>query len=127
MNKDNEWSFAGGGVDEGETAEQAVIRELEEELGSKNFRIVGESKQKYSYDFPEETIKKNYEKRGIWQRGQEITGFWVKFEGNKEELSPVDGIRKIKWVSKEELKENLIFPGQWENTSLVIEEFEKKI
>ena len=43
--KDNEWTFAGGGVDEGETPSQAVTRELEEELGSKKFRIVGQSKQ----------------------------------------------------------------------------------
>ena len=66
--KDNEWTFAGGGVDEGETSEQAVVRELEEELGSRNFRIIGESKQKYRYEFPEEVIKRNYEKNCVYNK-----------------------------------------------------------
>ena len=121
--QDDQWSFAGGGVDEGETPEKAVKRELEEELGSNNFVIEGKSTIDYSYEFPEEVIQRNFDKRGVWQRGQSITGFWIKFTGDKNNLSPKDGLRKIKWVTREELKDHLVFPNQWENAERVIEEF----
>lgn len=124
--QDDQWSFAGGGIDEGETPEEAIKRELEEELGSTSFMVEGKSTQDYSYEFPDEVIQRNYDKKGVWQRGQKITGFWVKFTGNKDELSPKDGLGKIKWVSREELKDYLIFPNQWENAERVIEEFVQK-
>jgi mutator protein MutT len=124
--QDDQWNFAGGGVDAGETALEAVKRELLEELGSSSFEVLGESKKKYTYDFPDEVVEKNYKKRGVWQRGQEITSFWVKFVGNKEELSPVDGIRRIKWVKREDLKNYLVFPNQLEIAEMGIGEFETK-
>lgn len=121
--KEDQWSFPGGGIDDGETAEEAVSRELGEELGSDKFEVIQKSKQEYRYEFPDEVIQRNYEKKGVWQRGQEITSFWVKFIGDKNELSPKDGIGKIKWVTREELKTHLIFPNQWENAEKVIEDF----
>jgi len=41
-----EWGFFGGGIEEGETPKQAVIRETEEELGYKliNFEYIGNYK-----------------------------------------------------------------------------------
>lgn len=121
--QDDQWSFAGGGVDKGEISEIAVKRELEEELGSNDFVIEGKSILDYSYEFPDEVIQRNFDKRGVWQRGQNITSFWVKFTGDKNNLSPKDGLRKIKWVSRKELKHHLVFPNQWENAEKVIKEF----
>lgn len=41
-----EWGFFGGGIEQGETPEQAVVRETEEELGYKltKFKYIGEYK-----------------------------------------------------------------------------------
>lgn len=121
--KDNEWSFPGGGVDEGETADEAIKRELNEELMTDKFEIVGKSSLRNYYDWSEELIEINYKKRGVYSRGQELTQFFVKFQGENNEVNAGDGIRKVKWVDRKELKSYLIFPGQWENAEKIISEF----
>lgn len=46
-----------GGIDAGETAKEAAIRELEEEIGLMPFdyEFIGASETKYKYDWPPET------------------------------------------------------------------------
>ena len=48
----NAWQFPQGGIDEGETAEEALYRELEEEIGTNNIQIIAEYPEWVSYDFP---------------------------------------------------------------------------
>ncbi len=52
------WQFPQGGIDEGETAEEALFRELEEEIGSNDVNIVAEFPEWISYDFPSHVAKK---------------------------------------------------------------------
>jgi len=119
----NEWSFAGGGIEKDETPKQAVVRELEEELGSKKFKVVAESKIPYSYEWPEQVILKQYRKAGKFYRGALIKYFLVKFFGKKEELKlQADELRAIKWVKLEELPKHLIFPSQWYSAKKVLKE-----
>lgn len=47
------WQTVQGGVDAGESEEQAIAREVYEELGLKNLNFIAKSKALYSYDFPE--------------------------------------------------------------------------
>ena len=47
------WGFPQGGIEKGESAEQAIVRELEEEIGTHAFDIVGKYPEYLRYDFPE--------------------------------------------------------------------------
>lgn len=47
------WQFPQGGIDKGETPEEALIREIEEEIGTRKVQIVGEYPEWLTYDFPE--------------------------------------------------------------------------
>jgi len=55
---DNAWQFPQGGIDEGETAKEALYRELEEEIGTGNVEIIAEYPKWVSYDFPPAIAKK---------------------------------------------------------------------
>ena len=52
------WQFPQGGIDEGENAEQALFRELEEEIGTNDVKIIAEFPEWISYDFPPHVAKK---------------------------------------------------------------------
>lgn len=57
---DNAWQFPQGGIDEGETAKEALYRELEEEIGTRAVDIIAHYPKWVSYDFPDSIAKKMY-------------------------------------------------------------------
>ncbi len=62
------WQFPQGGIDEGEKVEEALFRELEEELGTSKAKIVAEYPQWISYDFPKKIAKKMKPYKGQTQK-----------------------------------------------------------
>ena len=46
------WQFPQGGIDEGESPEKALFRELKEEIGTDKVEIIAEYPEWISYDFP---------------------------------------------------------------------------
>lgn len=52
------WQFPQGGIDEDESPKDALLRELHEEIGTRNIEILGEYPHWERYDFPE-TASKN--------------------------------------------------------------------
>ncbi len=46
------WQFPQGGIDEGESSEEALFRELKEEIGTKKVEIIAEYPEWIAYDFP---------------------------------------------------------------------------
>ncbi len=46
------WQFPQGGIDKGETAQKALLRELKEEIGTDKVDIIAEYPEWISYDFP---------------------------------------------------------------------------
>ena len=64
VDEDN-WQFPQGGIQEGETPEQAMYREVYEEVGLKknSFEILGRSADWLKYDVPEKFIKTYWQGR----------------------------------------------------------------
>lgn len=52
------WQFPQGGIDEGESPQEAMYRELKEEIGTNDVEIIAQYPQWLSYDFPENVAKK---------------------------------------------------------------------
>lgn len=92
------WKFPQGAVELGETEDAAILREMEEELGTGDLIITKKCQTKYSYEWPSDVQSK----KGFL--GPSITYFILKCpEGvvlspNKSELD------KIKWVDVKTLE-----------------------
>ncbi len=55
---ENAWQFPQGGIDGKETPKEALFRELKEEIGTDDIKIIGEYPEWISYDFPENVLPK---------------------------------------------------------------------
>ena len=115
--KDNpvdKWQMPQGGVNEGEKLIDAMKRELEEETGIKNIKILKEIDGWSEYELPENLLGK------IWRgkyRGQKQKWFIVKFIGDDDEINLKTSKPEFiewKWLDIENL------PG-------VIVEFKRKV
>ena len=62
------WQFPQGGIDNGEEVQEALFREMEEEIGTDAAEIVAEYPEWISYDFPEEIAQKMKPYTGQTQR-----------------------------------------------------------
>jgi len=93
-----------GGIEEGEQPSVAALRELKEETGTSNVRIIGEARQWLSYDFPAHLIGKVW---GGRYRGQTQKWFAMVFCGDDSEIDP-EGVLKPefdewKWIVVDDL------------------------
>jgi putative (di)nucleoside polyphosphate hydrolase len=82
VNEDN-WQFPQGGIQKGETPEQAMYREVYEEVGLKknSFEILGRSADWLKYDVPEKFVKTYWQGR---YKGQKQIWFLLKFIGSDD-------------------------------------------
>jgi len=96
------WQFPQGGIDEGESPKEALIRELKEEIGTDEVEIISEMPEWLSYDFPKRIAEKMYP-----YDGQKQKYFLVKLKkGAKINLNTeIPEFEDYKFVSVDEVFE----------------------
>lgn len=80
------WQFPQGGINAGETPEQAMFRELEEEVGlqPRHVRILGRTREWLRYDVPSHWTRRD--NRGLY-RGQKQIWFLLRLTGRDTDVS----------------------------------------
>lgn len=103
------WQMPQGGIDDGETPRQAALRELEEEIGTANAVIIGETDGWLRYDLPSHLIGK------VWKgkyRGQEQKWFLMRYSGADDEVNIHDRehpeFDAWKWAEVEDVPKNIV-------------------
>lgn len=119
------WQMPQGGIDDGEDAETAAVRELQEETGIAPHlaKIEARSRTEHYYDLPDELIGRIW--RGKW-RGQRQIWFLARFVGEDADVNiatPHQEFRAWKWVQPKLLPE-LIVPFKKQLYENVLAEFE---
>lgn len=103
QNIQGEWDFVKGKVEKSDKdSEVALLRELQEETGSIEYKIIKKFDQKINFDFPDELKEKiGYDK-------QVTTMFLVEFMGELISLIPQDNeIKNIAFLNSNEVVEIL--------------------
>ncbi len=116
------WQMPQGGIDEGEDAREAALRELEEEIGTRNAEIVGEHPDWLFYDLPQRLI--GVALKGKY-RGQTQKWFALRYLGEDSDIdleTPHQEFSAWKWLTMDELPA-LIVPFKRDTYAKVIEVF----
>jgi putative (di)nucleoside polyphosphate hydrolase len=102
------WQFPQGGIDEGETPREALMRELKEEIGTDEVEIIAEYPEWISYDFP----KRSRNPRRYPFKGQRQKYFLVRLkEGATIDLNTFEApeFEEYRYVEMEELFRRITF------------------
>ena len=104
---DDAFQLPQGGIEEGENPEDAILRELYEEIGTKSFKIIKKMDRKLRYLFPVD-LRKKYQKDGQIQ-----TYFLIQFLGEDKEIrfdnQPKPEFKSFEWVGVDEPVKRVIY------------------
>ena len=83
------WQFPQGGIDDGESPQQAIIRETYEEVGLKHekIKIIRENNRWINYDVPKNKIPKYFSLKNRRFRGQTQKWFLAEFLGEDSDIN----------------------------------------
>ena len=122
------WQMPQGGIDEGEDAKAAALRELGEEtgIGPENVEIIAKAKDEHFYDLPPELLGKLW---GGKYRGQRQYWYLARFLGQDSDVNiqtKHPEFRSWKWAEPETLPE-LIVPFKRKLYRDILQEFKSLI
>jgi putative (di)nucleoside polyphosphate hydrolase len=83
------WQFPQGGIDDGESAEQAIVRETYEEVGlnEDKINIIKENDRWINYDVPKNKIPKYFSLNNRRFKGQTQKWFLAEFLGEDSDIN----------------------------------------
>jgi N-acetylglucosaminyldiphosphoundecaprenol N-acetyl-beta-D-mannosaminyltransferase len=116
----NYWQLPQGGIDEGEEVVEAAMREVEEETGLKDLRLIKVSEKRLAYDWRNAHRPLLFNKMKF--RGQEQQFVYFRFHGSDEQIK-LDSHELIdyKWIEPDELH-NIIHSERMDATLVVQDE-----
>lgn len=117
------WQMPQGGIDAGETPEQAALRELKEEIGTNNARILRAMDEWLAYDLPPHLLGVALQGK---YRGQRQKWIAMRFEGDDSEIdiqTEEPEFAAWKWLAIEALP-RLVVPFKRDTYSKVLAAFE---
>ena len=122
------WQMPQGGVDKGEAAEDAALRELEEETGVRAdlVSVVAETEDWLAYDLPHDVVPKIGKGR---YRGQKQKWFLLRFHGTDRDVNiAVDHpeFSEWRWLPVDDLVDNIV-PFKREVYAQVVAQFAEKV
>ncbi|MBI3896840.1 MAG: RNA pyrophosphohydrolase [Gammaproteobacteria bacterium] len=93
------WQFPQGGIKSHETAEQALYRELYEEvgLGEEHVALLGRTRDWLYYDIPDDYLRRTCQHRPF--RGQKQIWFLLRFVASENDVCLDRGIEKPEFDS----------------------------
>jgi putative (di)nucleoside polyphosphate hydrolase len=116
------WQMPQGGIDEGETPQQAMRRELREEIGTDQVEILREHPDWLTYELPDHLIGVAWNGR---YRGQRLKWFALRFLGTDGDINvktPHQEFSDWKWVQVGDLLRRIV-PFKREIYAKVIDAF----
>lgn len=103
------WQMPQGGIDEGETLEEALFRELREEIGTDKAELLQIAPEPLRYDLPPALIKKLW--NGLY-RGQEQRWAALRFTGTDSDINieyhEIPEFSAWEWVKPEDTLERIV-------------------
>jgi len=118
------WQMPQGGIDKGETPQQAALRELQEEVGTDKAEIIAEMDDWVTYDLPAHLVGLAFKGK---YKGQRQKWFALRFTGQDSDIDLTahePEFSAFQWVSLEALPA-LIVPFKRETYKTVIAAFQK--
>ena len=117
------WQMPQGGIDENENPEEAVWREMMEEIGTNKAQMIKKSNQWIKYKIPQQTLDKL--PWGNIYIGQTQKWFAFRFTGNEKDINVVTDnpeFSEWKWSQHNLLVENIV-PFKKETYKKILNEF----
>ena len=103
------WQMPQGGIDDYEKPEEAVWREMMEEIGTNNAKLIKSTNQWYKYEIPKETLKTL--PWGEKYIGQKQKWFAFRFTGKEEDINVNTNnpeFSEWKWILHNSLVDNIV-------------------